>query len=245
MKRGGDGRDYNLCWALSAASRQQLVHTDPPAPVEPPWLPHAEARPDSPRARHDSAASRRRTLTSDVGRLGCTVSSMTAVENGNAGHFRDPKYRLGGLAAGAILVRCPRCAGQAWVLRDPDSADDSRHHFWLRRRLSCLECAFTDVWNAPRRPGDNARTLPDFSGPNDPYFQLPLWLSVDCRGRVLWAYNAEHLDLLDAYVSARLRERGRDMGGQTLVERLPAWMKDGRHRADVLDGIGRLRALLP
>ncbi|MEV6371362.1 hypothetical protein AB0L86_31220 [Micromonospora musae] len=62
---------------------------------------------------------------------------------------------------------------------------------------------------------------------------------------MLWAYNAEHLDLLEAYVSARLRERGRDMGGQTLVERLPAWIKDGKHRADVLDGIRRLRALLP
>ncbi|MEU6205330.1 hypothetical protein ABZ814_17315 [Micromonospora musae] len=62
---------------------------------------------------------------------------------------------------------------------------------------------------------------------------------------MLWAYNAEHLNLLEAYVSARLRERGRDMRGQTLVERLPAWIKDGKHRADVLAGIGRLRTLLP
>ncbi|MFD6678424.1 MULTISPECIES: hypothetical protein [Micromonospora] len=86
--------------------------------------------------------------------------------------------------------------------------------------------------------------MPEFSGPNDPYFGLPLWISIECRGRVLWAYNAEHLDLLEAYVSARLRERGQYMGSQTLVERLPAWIKDGKHRAEVLDAIGQLRALL-
>ncbi|WP_185734848.1 hypothetical protein [Micromonospora globispora] len=171
---------------------------------------------------------------------------MTAAETGNAGRFRDPKYWLRSLAAGEIFVHCPRCAGWASILPDPDpdpeSAGRSRHHVWLRRRLSCLGCAYLDVWHLLAAQGDNARTLPEFSGPNDPYFGLPLWLSIDCRGRVLWAYNAEHLDLLEAYVSARLRERGRDMGSQTLVERLPAWIKDGKHRADVLEGIGRLRA---
>ncbi|MEU1687208.1 hypothetical protein [Micromonospora sp. NPDC005707] len=169
---------------------------------------------------------------------------MAAAEEGNGGRFRDPKSWLRGLAAGEIFVRCPRCAGRASVLPDPESADNSRHHVWLSRRLSCLGCAYTDLWEAPRLAG-NARALPEFSGPNDPYFGLPLWLSIECRGRVLWAFNAEHLDLLEAYVSARLRERGQDMGSQTLVERLPAWIKDGKHRADVLDGIGRLRALLP
>lgn len=168
---------------------------------------------------------------------------MTA-EKGNAGRFRDPKYWLRGLAAGEMLVRCPRCAGRASVLPDLESAGGSRHRVWLRRRLSCLGCAYTDVWDAPRQAGHNARILPAFSGPNDPYFGLPFWLSVDCRGRLLWAYNAEHLDLLEAYVSARLRERGQDMGSQTLVERLPAWIKDGKHRVDVLDGIRRLRTLL-
>ncbi|MEU5827608.1 hypothetical protein [Micromonospora tulbaghiae] len=61
---------------------------------------------------------------------------------------------------------------------------------------------------------------------------------------MLWAYNVEHLDLLEAYVSAQLRERGQHMGSQTLVERLPAWVKEGRHRAEVLGAIGQLRAVL-
>lgn len=169
---------------------------------------------------------------------------MAAMERGNTGRFRDPKYWLGGVAAGEVFVRCPRCAGRASVLPCPEElADGTRHDVWLRRRFSCLGCAYTDLWEAPRL-ANNARAFPEFSGPNDPYFGLPLWLSTQCRGRVLWAYNAEHLNLLEAYVSARLRERGRHMGSQTLVERLPAWITDGRHRAEVLDGIAQLRALL-
>jgi hypothetical protein len=83
----------------------------------------------------------------------------------------------------------------------------------------------------------------EFGGPADPYFGTPLWLATDCRGHVLWAYNAEHLDLLEAYVSARLRERGSIPGSMSLVERLPAWIKDGRHRSEVLSGLRRLRAM--
>ncbi|AYF32149.1 hypothetical protein CSH63_32860 [Micromonospora tulbaghiae] len=168
---------------------------------------------------------------------------MASAERGSTGRFRDPRNWLGGLAAGEVLVRCPRCAERASVLPCPEEADGTRHDVWLRRRLSCLGCAYTALWEAPRL-ANNARAFPEFSGPNDPYFGQPLWLSIECRGRVLWAYNAEHLDLLEAYVSAQLRERGQYMGSQTLVERLPAWVKEGRHRAEVRGAIGQLRATL-
>jgi hypothetical protein len=168
---------------------------------------------------------------------------MSSAGESSPERFRDPLDRLC-CFAGEIFIRCPRCAGRASILPDPLSTDSSQHR-WSRRRLSCLGCAYTDDWDAPRSAASpSARMLPEFSGPNDPYFGIPLWLSVDCRGRVLWAYNAEHLDLLEAYVSARLRERGQFLGSMSLVERLPAWIKDGKHRADVLHGIGRLRASL-
>jgi hypothetical protein len=83
----------------------------------------------------------------------------------------------------------------------------------------------------------------EFGGPDDPYFGTRLWLATDCRGHVLWAYNTEHVDLLEAYVSAQLRERGAIPGSMSLVERLPAWIKDGRHRSEVLSGIRRLRVM--
>jgi len=82
------------------------------------------------------------------------------------------------------------------------------------------------------------------SGPNDPYFGLPLWLSTACCGHVLWAYNAEHLDRLEDYVSARLRERGPIVGSMSMLERLPRWIKEAKHRDDLLRTIHRLRTAL-
>jgi hypothetical protein len=62
---------------------------------------------------------------------------------------------------------------------------------------------------------------------------------------VLWAYNAEHLNVLEEYVSAHLRERGHSVTHMTMLERLPKWIKDAKHRDEVLRAIGRLRASLP
>jgi hypothetical protein len=83
--------------------------------------------------------------------------------------------------------------------------------------------------------------VPTFGGPEDPYFGLPLWLRRACCGRVLWAYNVPHLELLEGYVAATQRERPRPAGSQTLLERLPAWMKAAGNRAEVLAAIRALR----
>lgn len=76
---------------------------------------------------------------------------------------------------------------------------------------------------------------------------LPLWLSTSVGDEELWAYNAEHLDLLEAYVSADLRERvlERRHDMTTMVERLPPWLKAAKNREAVLAGIARLRKRLP
>ncbi|MFX0592025.1 hypothetical protein [Melissospora conviva] len=144
--------------------------------------------------------------------------------------------------AGEILVRCPRCDGQASIVSDP--ADKGHRHLWVRRRLVCRRCGRTAAWEAPRIPGSAGRNLPRFSGPRDPYFGLSLWLSIDCRGRVLWAYNAEHLELLESYVSAGLRERGRGARSMSMVERLPKWIKDARNRTEVVRAIRRMKTSL-
>ncbi|WP_406387670.1 hypothetical protein [Streptomyces sp. NBC_00887] len=44
-------------------------------------------------------------------------------------------------------------------------------------------------------------------GIEDPFFRRPLWLQTRCAGRILWAYDEEHVDALAACVGARLRER--------------------------------------
>ncbi|TCP55186.1 hypothetical protein EV191_102398 [Tamaricihabitans halophyticus] len=167
---------------------------------------------------------------------------MTETSDGQSDRFTDPLVRLWRYAD-RILVRCPKCAGCASVLPEPTTTarpGPSNPH----RRLSCLGCGHTAGWTAPRH--DNYWIVPELNGPDDPYFGLPLWLRAECcGGNVLWAYNAEHLALLESYLAARLRERGAYRGSMSLVERLPAWLKSAKHRTEALRTIRRLRTTLP
>lgn len=166
---------------------------------------------------------------------------MGSADHTESTRFQDPRKPLWSFAR-EILVRCPRCDGRASV--HPESLpEDGLPPYWAPRRLACPSCSFVDRWTMPWSDDHRYRIPPHFSGPDDPYFGISLWLATDCRGHILWAYNVEHLDLLEAYVSAGLRQRGSFPGGMTLVERLPAWIKDSKHRGAVVAGIKRLRAM--
>lgn len=133
--------------------------------------------------------------------------------------YRDTGETLHGLRS-EVLVVCPACGGCARVASE---------------RGVCPSCAWTAV---------PSRKSLAYGTPHDPYLDLPLWLTTRVGDETLWAFNAEHLDLLDAYVSATLRERVADRTGVTLVERLPAWVKSAKNRDTVLAGIARLRERL-
>jgi hypothetical protein len=101
----------------------------------------------------------------------------------------------------------------------------------------CRQCGANRDWTA--RQSGGALVGVALGGPNDPFFGRPLWLQTPCRGHLLWAYNARHLDVLHTYVAADTRERtGPPMG---MLDRLPAWIKKANHRAEVLRAIDHLR----
>jgi hypothetical protein len=81
--------------------------------------------------------------------------------------------------------------------------------------------------------------------PTDGYFGADLWLQTRCVGRSLWAFNRRHLDILEGYVAASLRERERDeewgWRNTSLASRLPTWMTSGSNRNAVLEGLRSLR----
>lgn len=137
--------------------------------------------------------------------------------------FRDPQVRLGNLAAEPILIVCPRCSGRASVTHE---------------RLTCAGCALVRV---PPEPHYHV-----WNRPIDPFFREPLWLRADCcGGNTLWAFHERHLDLLERFVAAKLRERGLgNRPGMTLVARLPAWITTAKHRDEILRTIAKLRATL-
>ena len=154
------------------------------------------------------------------------------------GRFLDPLIQLWQLTD-TVLVRCPACGGCALVLRDFDTAErvpEISGALSGRRRLRCRACGFCK---------DEFFSEFLFGGPVDPFFRLPLWLQTDCRGHVLWAYNVEHLNLLESYVAARLRERRAVPGSLSMLARRPAWVKSAKNRDEVLRVIGRMRASLP
>jgi hypothetical protein len=76
----------------------------------------------------------------------------------------------------------------------------------------------------------------------DPHFHAPLWLQTECKGHVLWFYNSGHMDFVEGYVSATLRERKpHAYKNKTLSSRLPTWMKLAKNREAVLKSIETLR----
>jgi hypothetical protein len=153
--------------------------------------------------------------------------------------FRDPLVWVDRFAH-EVLVRCPTCGDCAIVL-DHLGAPEHRarpgdRRLVARRRLRCHACGLAK---------DGYPSEHVLGGPVDPYFRLPLWLQADCRGKLLWAYNAEHLDLLESYVAARLRERTAAPSTMSMLARLPAWLKSAKNRDEILRAIQRLRSSLP
>ena len=130
------------------------------------------------------------------------------------------------------LVRCPFCDSCAIVrCIDPDNVDS-----FAPRRFSCTACGSSKKWSEKKI--ERWYTVDD-------YFHYPLWLETSCCGETLWAYNLRHLQFIEAFVRAKLRERkphelyGRS--NQSLFSRLPKWIPSGKNREEILKAIAKIR----
>ena len=72
------------------------------------------------------------------------------------------------------------------------------------------------------------------------YFEAELWLKTPFKNDVFWAFNAEHLEYLERYISATLREH-KDRTHFTLLEKLPKFYHEAKNREDLLKIITKLR----
>lgn len=125
-----------------------------------------------------------------------------------------------------VLVACPRCGRRALLKGYPRPRDAPP------ARLSCVHCGLAQIFDRPS------------SGLRD----LQPWLQTPCRGRTLSALNAAHLDYLERFVRAELRERVPDpkwgWSNRSLVSRLPRWIQSAKNRPEVLLCIERLKRRL-
>jgi hypothetical protein len=127
-----------------------------------------------------------------------------------------------------FLVTCPRCSMCAYVFPLPDQ----EQLVPATAKIVCHTCGLNNV--QPVHASVIHNTAHDW------YFHLPLWLQTPCCGHILWARNRAQLAFLEQYVGAHLREEVPD-SNQSLVSRLPRWLKSAKNRADVLRGIERLK----
>lgn len=86
------------------------------------------------------------------------------------------------------------------------------------------------------------RVKPELRKANlDPTSGLPYFLTAPVGRNILWVRNLDHLELIEHYVFAQLRERALSRVHMTMLERLPKWIKVASNRGDLLRGIERLR----
>ncbi len=145
---------------------------------------------------------------------------------------------------GKFYIVCPECSRCAIV----QSGDVGRV------ALTCLSCGYA-CEDSKRRCSiafaSNSKAYDDQSigigAPVDWYFHLPLWLQAPCCGEVLWAYNEKHLAFLEAFVAAKQRTGVRGEHGwsnQSLMNRLPQWVKQAKNRDEILRCLGKLKQRL-
>lgn len=127
-----------------------------------------------------------------------------------------------------FLVECPKCASLAKVVLINPS---NKIQLFTPRRLVCLNCSHIEMSDGKKTIGGAAI---------DWYFGRPLWLQISCCGNTLWAYNERHLELLESYVSAKLRER-KPKVIRSVASRLPTWIKLAKNRDEILKAIGKLK----
>lgn len=135
-----------------------------------------------------------------------------------------------------VLVECPVCHRCARVV----PTGEGPFSIFATRRLICSTCGCIREWSFSEVGPPEGQ---------DPYFRQPLWLTVSCCGELLWAYNESHLDFIEQFVGATLREHCRHptngWSNQSLANRFPGWLKAAGHRDEVLKACVKLRAKLP
>jgi hypothetical protein len=126
-----------------------------------------------------------------------------------------------------ILVACEKC-GQCATLRKFEFSRQPRPASRFGQ-CSCLHCGHQ--WMAPAGIQFFTRG--------------PLWLKMSCRGNVLWMLNREHLDFMEQFIGAELREeRMPGLSSRRLSSALPRWMLAAKNRKEILRCLKKLREKL-
>jgi hypothetical protein len=127
-----------------------------------------------------------------------------------------------------ILVACEKC-GKCASLREFVFPSKPKTMVWRFGNCSCLHCGHQ--WTVPA--GFHFFT------------KGPLWLTIPCHKNVLWILNRLHLEFMEQFIAADLREeRIPERSSRRLSSALPRWIISGKNRNDVVRCLKKLREKL-
>lgn len=129
--------------------------------------------------------------------------------------------------------RCQKCGGDRF---DLSHASVTRHSSKIMVRAHCQGCGETNQFEG-KGAGQEVRER------HDRWFGLPLVLQASYGSKLIWAYNTHHVDLLQEWLEADLRERSLSPHCMTMMARLPKWMKASHARPKVLRALRKLREI--
>ncbi len=137
--------------------------------------------------------------------------------------FADRNWGIGSFY-GEVLIICPSCGNQGIA-----SADFQAEC----AKMLCTACGLNKA--VPT-------TVLNYSmfHPAHTFFNAKLWLEHPFKNEIFYAYNYQHLDYLEQYISATLREH-KDRSGFTLLEKLPKFYHTSKNRSALLKLIETLR----
>lgn len=100
----------------------------------------------------------------------------------------------------------------------------------LTYKTKCPHCNFQEEWKTKTYRVKEESKL-DNGLVREMWYDLPLWFQKEFDGNIFWAYNLDHIDYLERYIKADLRERNnKGSYNGTMISRLPQFVKAAKNR---------------
>ena len=124
-----------------------------------------------------------------------------------------------------VWVVCPACAKKAIARAD---------YQLNKARLFCVQCGYNKELSTVI-----AKNI-TVNQPAHLFFDAELWLQAPFKNELFMAYNGKHMEYLEQYISAKLREH-KDRSHFTLLEKLPKFYSKAQNRDGLLKIIAKLK----